>query len=151
MIPSRAFLARALYDWILENGWTPYVVVDAECPGVQVPVQHVQDGQIILNISPSAVQYLQMGNAELTFNARFGGVPMQVIAPIASVLAVYARENGQGMGFGMEPGADLLEQRLLEEATASSLEAVDSTSSKGDEPVEDADSKKKRPTLKVVK
>ncbi|MFP8967117.1 ClpXP protease specificity-enhancing factor [Pokkaliibacter sp. CJK22405] len=165
MIPSRPFIVRGLYEWILENGWTPYVVVDADCPGVEVPRQHVQDGQIVLNISPTAVQYLNVANAEMTFNARFGGVPMQVIAPMAAILAMYARENGQGMGFGMEPGADQLEQQLLEKVTdeiaPAGLSVVEDSSGAEEAEIQSeesvaevpkkSDKPHKRPSLKVIK
>lgn len=105
MISSRPYLVRAFNEWILDNQTTPYIVVDAAVPGVQVPMDYVANGQIVLNISPSAVQGLLIGNEALEFNARFGGVPMHVYVPMAGVLAVYAKENGQGMVFGSEPGS----------------------------------------------
>lgn len=106
MTSSRPYLLRALQEWILENQMTPYVVVDASLPNVQVPQDFVSNGQIVLNISPGAVRGLNIGNDYLEFNARFGGVPMQVVAPVQAVLAIYAKENGQGMVFGAEPGGD---------------------------------------------
>lgn len=106
--PSRPYLLRGLFEWLNDNELTPHIVVDAGLPGVIVPLDYVQDGQITLNISPGAVRNLLLDNVGVSFNARFGGVPMDVFVPIAAVLAIYARENGQGMGFGMEPGADLL-------------------------------------------
>ncbi len=84
---------------------TPYVVVDAGIQGVQVPHDFVTNGQIVLNISPSAVRGISIENDFLEFNARFGGVPMQVFVPMAAIMAIYAKENGQGMVFGAEPGA----------------------------------------------
>lgn len=102
MNSSRPYLVRALYEWIVDNNCTPYLVVNAEYPQVQVPRQHIKDGQIVLNVSPTAVVSLQMTNAEVTFGARFGGVAMQVKAPISAVLGIYARENGQGMLFEPE-------------------------------------------------
>ena len=105
MTPSRPYLMRALNEWILDNHCTPYVLVDAALPGVQVPQDYVNNGQIVLNISPSAVKSLEIDNDGLSFNARFGGVPMQVFAPVVAILAIYARENGQGMVFGSEAGA----------------------------------------------
>jgi stringent starvation protein B len=92
-------LLRAFYDWILDNRMTPYIVVDATLPGVDVPDQYVEDGRIILNINPSAVRDLSLGNDHLSFNARFSGVPCSVYAPIRAVTAVYAKENGRGMVF----------------------------------------------------
>ncbi|GGB87808.1 stringent starvation protein B [Marinobacterium zhoushanense] len=106
--PSRPYLLRALYEWLCDNDLTPLIVVDAGVRGVNVPDAYVQDGQITLNIALGAVRELDMNDAGVSFNARFGGVPMNVYVPITAVLAIYARENGMGMGFGMEPGADLL-------------------------------------------
>lgn len=105
MTPSRPYLLRALNEWILNNQCTPYVLVDAAIHSVQVPQEYVNNGQIVLNISPSAVQSLLIDDAGLSFNARFGGVPMDVYVPMVAILAIYARENGQGMVFGSEAGA----------------------------------------------
>ncbi|UZK04402.1 ClpXP protease specificity-enhancing factor [Venatoribacter cucullus] len=105
MTPSRPYLVRALHEWILDNQCTPYLLVDAGLQGVQVPQEFVNDGQIVLNISPAAVQNLLIDNDGLSFNARFGGVPMAVFVPVVAILAIYARENGQGMVFGTEAGA----------------------------------------------
>ncbi len=90
---------RALYEWILDNECTPYVLVNAEEVGVEVPQQYVKDGQIVLNISPAAVLDLDIGNDAMHFNGRFGGVPVDVYVPMPAVLGIYARENGQGMVF----------------------------------------------------
>lgn len=105
MTPSRPYLMRALNEWILDNHSTPYVLVDAGIQGVQVPEDYINNGQIVLNISPSAVQNLLINQDGLSFSARFGGVPMEVYVPIVAILAIYARENGQGMVFGSEAGA----------------------------------------------
>jgi stringent starvation protein B len=105
MTPSRPYLVRALNEWILDNQCTPYVLVDASLAGVQVPQDYVNKGQIVLNISPSAVQNLLINEDGISFNARFGGVPMSVYVPVVAILAIYARENGQGMVFGTEAGA----------------------------------------------
>jgi stringent starvation protein B len=105
MASSRPYLVRAFNEWILDNDCTPYIVVDAGVQGVQVPNEHVADGQIVLNISPGAVKNLVIGNGALEFSARFGGVPMQVFIPLLAVMAIYARENGEGMVFGSEPGS----------------------------------------------
>ncbi|WP_299259421.1 ClpXP protease specificity-enhancing factor [uncultured Kushneria sp.] len=103
MHSSRPYLIRALYQWLLDNDCTPYVVVDAERTGVVVPEQFVQNGQIVLNIGPGAVRELFMENDMVAFNARFGGQPMTVELPIDAIIAIYARENGVGMVFGQEP------------------------------------------------
>ncbi|MFT6906156.1 MAG: stringent starvation protein B [Oleiphilaceae bacterium] len=105
MTPSRPYLVRALNDWILDNDMTPYIVVDVDVQGVSVPNDYVTNGQIILNISPSAVNELLIDLEAISFSARFGGVPMQVSVPIVAVMAIYSKENGQGMVFGAEPGA----------------------------------------------
>lgn len=107
MSSSRPYLVRALYEWIVDNGCTPYLLVDAEAPAVDVPRQFVKDGQIVLNISPTAVADLLMSNESISFSARFGGVPTGVFVPSGAVLGVYARENGQGMLFeGPEPSPE---------------------------------------------
>jgi len=105
MTPSRPYLVRALNDWILDNDMTPYIVVDAGVVGVIVPEDYVTNGQIILNVSPGAVNDLLVEADAIEFRARFGGVPMQVYVPVIAVMAIYAKENGQGMVFGAEPGA----------------------------------------------
>lgn len=105
MTSSRPYLLRALYEWILENECTPYIVVNAYASGVQVPQEFVKDGQIILNISPAAVHALQMNNDAIDFNGRFSGIPTPVFVPISAVMGIYARENGQGMVFESEPQA----------------------------------------------
>jgi len=99
----RPYLLRAFYEWLLENQLTPHLVVDINLPGVMVPLEYARDGQIVLNIAPRAVGNLELGNDEVRFNARFGGVPRQVNVPLAAVLAIYARENGAGTMFEPEP------------------------------------------------
>lgn len=102
MTPNRPYIIRALYDWIVDNDCTPYVLVDATRDGVMVPEQYVKDGQIVLNISPVAVIDLDISNQSLAFNGRFGGVSTDIYVPIAAVVGIYARENGQGMVFEAE-------------------------------------------------
>ena len=105
MTPNRPYLIRAMHEWLLDNQCTPHLLVDAEAPGVEVPRQHVKDGKIVLNIGPQAVEELIISNDEVTFVARFGGVPQQVYLPVRAVLAIYARENGRGMMFSEEEPA----------------------------------------------
>lgn len=100
MTSSRPYLIRALYEWIVDNGFTPYMLVDTALDVVEVPRAFVENGRIILNISPEATHSLVLGNEAVTFNARFSGTAMDVHVPVVSVLAIYARENGQGMMFG---------------------------------------------------
>lgn len=102
MNSSRPYLLRALYEWIVDNNCTPHLLVAAEYPGARVPVGYAKDGQIVLNVSPSAVRYLEMGNEVLTFEGRFGGVAQSLYIPVAAVQAIYARENGEGMSFVLE-------------------------------------------------
>ena len=105
MTSHRPYLLRALYEWIVDNGMTPHVLVDATQPGVRVPAHAVKDGRIVLNIAERAVARLEMGNDALGFTARFGGVSQKVDVPVGAVLAVYARETGQGMVLPEEAGA----------------------------------------------
>ena len=102
MTPNRPYLIRAMYDWICDNGLTPHLAVDAHYPGTRVPQEFVQDGQIVLNLAPRAVQGLVAGNDEIIFSARFGGIPRNMVVPVGAVLAIYARENGQGMAFSAD-------------------------------------------------
>lgn len=103
MNSSRPYLVRALYEWIVDNDCTPHLLVNAEFPGVQVPPGFASDGQIVLNVSPSAVRHLHMDNEAVSFEGRFGGVARSLYIPAGAVLAIYARENGQGMVFDLEP------------------------------------------------
>lgn len=99
---KRPYLLRALYDWLVDSSLTPYVLVSAEDESVVVPTDYVNDGKIVLNISPSAVRDLFIDDAGLSFDGRFGGSPYAVSAPISSVLAIYAKETGEGMIFDPE-------------------------------------------------
>ena len=102
MNSSRPYIMRALYEWIVDNNFTPYVLVDASVADVVVPQQFVKDNQIVLNISPDAVVDLSISNHAVAFNGRFGGVATDVFVPITAVVGIYARENGQGMVFDPE-------------------------------------------------
>ena len=106
MTSSRPYIMRALYEWIVDNDCTPYLLVDATRDEVMVPQQYVKDGQIVLNISPSAVIELNISNEAVMFNGRFGGVATDIYVPVAAVVGIYARENGQGMVFEPEEGPD---------------------------------------------
>lgn len=97
MTSQRPYLLRAIYEWIVDNGMTPHVLVDATLPGVRVPRHAVQEGRIVLNIADRAVGHLRMDNDALTFSARFGGVSQSVVVPMYAVVALYTRETGQGM------------------------------------------------------
>jgi len=131
MTSSRPYLIRAMYQWIADNGMTPHLLVDVSIDGVQVPSEHVQNGKIILNIAPMAISNLVLGDADITFSARFSGQTMNLYLPIEAVLAVYAKENGQGMMFSEDDGA---------------ISAPENDN--GDDPDPD---KPKKPSLRVVK
>jgi stringent starvation protein B len=106
MTSMRPYLLRALHEWILDNGLTPYVLVDANHEKVEVPSQYIENGRIILNITPMAVQGLTMDNDWISFSARFSGKAFSVFIPVAAVLAIYAKENGKGMFFQPEEESD---------------------------------------------
>ncbi len=102
MTSNRPYLLRALYEWIGDNGLTPYLLVDAAIEGVRVPPGAAKDGRVVLNIAAGAVTQFDVNNDYVRFLARFGGVSQSVHVPMAAVLAVYAQENGQGMMFSAE-------------------------------------------------
>lgn len=102
MTPLKPYLIRAVYDWIVDNRFTPYLLVNATVPGTIVPSHFVEDGRIVLNLRPEAIQGLDMSSEGICFNARFGGQPMRVDIPTVAVLALYAQENGRGMVFDDE-------------------------------------------------
>jgi len=102
MTSTRPYLIRAIHEWITDNGFTPHIVVDAQVQETEVPMQYVKEGRIVFNLNPSAVQALVMGNEWITFRARFSGKITGVHLPIRAILAIYAKENGQGMSFSQE-------------------------------------------------
>ncbi len=106
MTSTRPYLLRAFHEWIVDNDLTPYIVIDAESPTVNVPRQYVEEGKIVLNISPLATESLIMTNHRIEFEASFGGVVEKISAPIRTVLAIYTRENGRGMIFSEEEPED---------------------------------------------
>jgi len=106
MTSNRPYLIRALYEWLVDNDLTPYLLVDADRDAVHVPTRYVEEGRIVLNVSPSAVRELSLGNELISFEARFGGSAQTISLPPAAVLGVYARENGKGMLFPEEPVDD---------------------------------------------
>ena len=106
MTPLKPYLIRSIYDWIIDNSLTPHLLVDATHPEADVPTEHINEGQIVLNIRPAAIQGLDLGNASIEFSTRFNGQPTHIFVPITSVLAIYAQENGRGMTFEPEEEAD---------------------------------------------
>ena len=126
MTSLKPYLIRSIYDWIIDNDLTPHLLVDAENKHAILPQQFIEDGKIVLNIRPQAVQGLTLGNDEIQFKARFSGKPMHIVAPIAAVMAIYAKENGKGMIFDQED-------------------------SDGDEPPPPVKKPTAKPTLRIVK
>lgn len=100
MTSTRPYLIRAIYEWIIDNACTPYLLVDATREDIDAPLEYAEGGRLVLNVAPRAVQGLNVGNELVSFRARFGGVARGVEFPVSAVLAIYARENGQGMLFG---------------------------------------------------
>lgn len=133
MTSSRPYLIRALYDWIVDNECTPYILVNALADDVLVPQDYVNpDGQVVLNVSPSAVVDFFMDDDKLSFRARFGGVPTDIYVPCRAVMGIYAKENQQGMIFEPEPEPE-------------------GTPPRGTRPHSAHSNSKSRPSLKVVK
>ncbi|HUJ88423.1 MAG TPA: ClpXP protease specificity-enhancing factor [Burkholderiales bacterium] len=100
-IPTKPYLLRALYEWCVDNGYTPHLAVKVDA-NTLVPAEHVRNGEITLNVSPGAVHKLQMGNELIEFSARFAGAARQLSVPVANVYALYARETGHGMTFEVD-------------------------------------------------
>ena len=123
--PKRPYLLRAYYDWLVDNSFTPYLVVDATYLGVNVPVEYVKDGQIVLNLSANATGNLQLTNDFIQFNARFKGVSRELYIPMGAALAIYARENGDGVMFEPEEVYDELNSEPDTEQPTSFHEVVD--------------------------
>jgi stringent starvation protein B len=134
----RPYLLRALYEWISDNGMTPHLLVDATQPGVRVPAHTINEGKVVLNIAARAVAHLDMDNDAVAFTARFGGVSHAVIVPMSAVLAIYARETGQGMALPDDTAA----------ADASPVVPGDSSPDDDDTPPEPP---KRGPHLRIVK
>lgn len=134
---SRPYLIRALYEWIIDNEWTPHLLVDAQAKNVQVPDQYVgNDGRIVLNVSPEATRGLLIANDRIIFTTRFSGVSYQVFVPPYAVKAIYAKENGEGMAFP-EDGE--------EDAIAGDIEPIEPP------PPTSPTKTHRKPQLKVVK
>lgn len=164
MTAKRPYLLRAFYEWMADNDLTPHIVVDATMPGVRVPLEFVQDGQIVLNIAARAVGNLELGNDAILFHARFGGRPHSVNVPMYAVQAIYARENGSGTMFEPEESYEAIEQTAQEEAQQTPFMTV-ATGSADEAPVESKESQmdetedtptpperpKGRPSLSIVK
>ena len=129
MTSSRPYLIRAMYQWVVDNGMTPHLLVDAGSEKCLVPQSLINDGKIVLNIAPMAVNGLVLGDDEISFSARFDGKPDALSFTVSSVLAIYARENGQGMMFSESEDSSMMDP--------------------DNEP--DPDPEKPRPKLRVIK
>ena len=156
MTSHRPYLLRALYEWVVDNGMTPHVLVDAQMPGVTVPRHAVKDGRIVLNIADRAVSRLDMGNDSLRFTARFGGVSQAVNVPLYAIIALYARETGHGMALPPDPGGDSAAAGTGDATTqdvASSDADPDSSDTTPDDdgPASPADPPKRGSHLRIVK
>ena len=115
-IPTKPYLLRALYEWCVDNGYTPHLAVRVDSR-TQVPNEYVKNGEITLNVSPNAVHKLQMGNELIEFSARFGGVARQISLPVTNVYALYARETGHGMTFDIDGAKPSVQSRAESENT----------------------------------
>ena len=149
-LPStRPYLIRALHEWCSEHGFTPHLTVQVG-PAVRVPMEFVRDGQITLNVALSATQGLRLGNEWIEFKARFGGVARDIQVPVEQVLAIYARENGQGMAFPAPPAGTAAAPAIEPAAAPPSLRLAPQprAESSDNPPPEDPSP---RPTLKRVK
>jgi stringent starvation protein B len=130
MTPSKPYLIRGLYQWLLDNQVTPYILADTSSDDVLVPRGVANDGKVVLNLAPSAIQDLQMTNDYLSFSARFNGVAQDVYCPMPSILAIYAQENGEGMMFSAEsegsqsPDTEALENRQSKKPSKPGLKVV---------------------------
>jgi stringent starvation protein B len=155
MTPNQPYLLRAFYDWIIDNDLTPYMVIDVNYPNVQVPTKFINNGQIVLNLSPSACVNFKMDLEYIEFQARFSGQPMNVSFPVASVSAVYAKENGAGTAFTVpEPpeNVEVLEEKpIVKKSPLSPVKSVDSNQGKGDDDNEPPTRPTNKPGLRIVK
>lgn len=139
---NKSYLLRAVYDWILDNDGTPHVVIFADNPQVLVPHQYVDDGKIVLNISPTAAQELLIDPEGISFSARFSGKPFSVYAPMGAVLTLFASENNEGLSFELEE---------FDDTPPDSRSPKKPNSTKPNSKKSSNKSSGKRPSLKVVK
>ncbi|MFT5519937.1 MAG: stringent starvation protein B [Enterobacterales bacterium] len=169
MTPNQPYLLRAIHEWILDNNMTPHILVNAQSPKVEVPMQSVQDGQIVLNIATHAISNILMDNEAVSFSARFSGVVENIYIPVTAIKAIYASENGQGLVF---PEIDITEDGLEDEVIRDVVDRESLVSDNNDEslvtepsskqsaskktsskkvPSKKVPSKKTAPFLKIVK
>jgi stringent starvation protein B len=151
---TRPYLIRALHDWCTDNGFTPYIAVYVDA-GVQVPMEYVKNQEIVLNVGFEATTGLKLGNEFIEFKARFGGVARDIVVPVDHVVAIYARENGQGMAFPVpSPAASAGPEPVAEGPPAARglrLASTEAPEAEGDDPPPDPPGGAPRPTLKRIK
>ena len=145
-IPTKPYLMRALYEWCLDNGYTPHLAVKVDAR-TQVPLEYVKNGEITQNVGPTAVHKMQIGNDLVEFSARFGGIARQISVPVANVFAIYGRETGHGMTFDLD-AAKLTVQAVAAADAAAATPLTPATDLPPPEPPRPAGG---RPALRRVK
>lgn len=155
MTPNRPYLLRALFDWICDNNCTPYLLVDATLEGVEVPLEHVSGGRIVLNASGTAVANFEISDDAVTFSTRFSGKDTWIVVPMAAVLAIYAKETQEGMTFAPTDYPDRKQhEETADDAVASEPETVSKTGADAesqDKPKGIKDNKNSGSHLKIIK
>lgn len=151
LTPSRPYLLRAYYHWLLDNQLTPCIVVKAPHHGVKVPLESIKDGKVVLNIAPQAVIEFEMGMDTLRFGVCFSGVPQEVVIPLAAVVGIYARENGAGTLFAEEPAYQQVTKLSTgqEEESASELDRLKSQRNRAE--ISPTTSSDRQTTLRIIK
>lgn len=149
---TKPYLLRALYEWCTDNGYTPYIAVKVQA-GVRVPMEFVRNGEIVLNIAFSATSSLQMDNDAISFKARFGGVSRDLYVPIGAVAAIYAKENGHGMGFDVQTTSESAPATGEEASPDQSPVTLASSTpeTQHDDPEPEPPGPRKKPSLTVIK
>lgn len=147
---TRPYLIRALHEWCADNGFSPYIAVQVDA-SVQVPMEFVKNGEIVLDVSMDATSGLRLGNDYIEFKARFGGVAREIIIPVTHVIAIYARENGQGMAFPAPPPAAVPAPLASSAAVAPAATSGGTEAGPSDAPDPGPDRPAGRPQLKRVK
>ena len=156
---TRPYFIRAIYEWCTDNGFTPYLAVNVD-ENVQVPIEYIKNGEIVLNLSFTATANLELGNDYIRFQARFAGSARQLIVPVENVIAIYARENGQGMAFPIQGHNGASEASSQTQNKGSPLHFVDDTppkknQSEGESSIQGGEGKSKKnkpekPTFRIV-
>ena len=145
---NKPYLFRAIYEWLLDNNATPYLLVDTTKPNVDVPQEHIQNDQIVLNASPSAVRNWHVDNEAISFSARFAGVSRQIYVPMVALMAIYSQENGLGMAF---PVQEESESEVDESVNQQPVKTENLESSSQEGAAEKLQGDKKVSHLKIVK